>query len=445
MFDLTKEIKLTTTFQKKYKIARSAVYVVFIVTALFVAHKILFPIVPLDFSMNTPESTKNKITFPRVSSTNEFPTNGTVGASEKLVFNANPAGLFSDANVTLTTAKKNKNIENSTITIQKSYQAFFYPEGKPVGFKDGTLLATTNGDYYIVSDGKIRKFSNTSIILQLGYPKTAFTSVSDNDLKLNFVGEEIKDANEYPSNTIFAIEDTYYELKQGQLYPFVSTSAFLSQFEATSAIAKNKDFLSKYIVSETSLGYEDGTLASSDVSVFILSQGKSYPVQSAETFLTMGYNWDNLTPVTTDELGIYEKQKQFTSDSPHPDGTIFLDQKTNSYFLIENKFRRPITNEAVIKSYSKRKAVLASLEDSARKVSCNLKKNTSAIDLYFCKASVAELQSIIGNYYQVTADFTAQTNLNNLNITFSTQLSWPNMRDSLSKIKTRILARFLTN
>lgn len=444
MFDLTKEIKLTPDLQKKYTIARTTMHVVFVATALFVAYSILFPTVPLDFNMNAPESNKNTLPMPIVSSTKEFPPKATVSANDNLVFDASPSGQFSNANVTFTIAKKNADIGNSTIKIKKSYQAFFYPTGKPVGFKDGTLLSTSNGNYYIVSDGSLRKFSSTNTILQLGYPKSAFIAVLDDDLKFNPVGDEISSTNEYPNNTIFAIEDTYYELIEGQMFPFVSTPAFLSQFDAINAIAKNKDFLAGYKVSETSLGYEDGTLASSDVSVFILSQGKSYPVQSVETFLRMGFSWDNLTPVTTDELGIYAKQKQFTSDSPHPDGTIFFDQNTNKHFMIEKEFKRPMDSDAVAKSYSKRKAVLASLEDAEKIASCDLKRKSSGSDIYSCEANVADLQPFIGNYYQITANFPVETNINNLNVTFSTQLTWPNMRDSLSKIKTKILTRFLT-
>jgi len=219
MFDLTKEVVLQPSLQKKYAALRALLHFVFLIAMLFVLYRILFPIVPLDFSLDNPNSTKNTLVSPRLSQTGEFPPKKSVGATETLIFNANPIGQFSEANIAFTLEKNSNNIENTSIKIRKSYQAFFFPIGNPIDFKNGTLLATPSGGYYIVSDGTARKFSNTDIILSLGYPKGAFISISEDDLKLNKIGQEITDVNNYPNDTLFAIEDNFYQLKNQQLFP----------------------------------------------------------------------------------------------------------------------------------------------------------------------------------------------------------------------------------
>lgn len=439
MFDLTKEIKLSPALQKKYAISRSILHVVFVASAGFVAYSVLFPTIPLDFDMNNPNSSKNTLVSPRIEQTKTFPAKGIIGANEKFLFNANPIGQFSDADISFTLAKKGNNIEGATIKIQKSYQAFFFPSGNPIGFKDGSLLTTADGAYYLVSNGALRKFSNTNIILALGYPKNAFITVSNDDLKYNKIGEEIKDANAYPDNTIFVIDNNYYELQGGQLSQFVSARAFLSQFNSANAIAKNNDFLSSYQLSETSLGFADGTLASSADSVFILSEGKSFPIENADTFNAMGFDWNNVIPVTSDELSAYKQQKQFTHDQPHPNGTIFVDQKTSAYFMIKDGFKLPIPNETIMKTYSQQKPILVDSQSASVESSCELKKNLFSSNTFGCSANLQSLEKLIGNDYQVSATFPSATNLNSVNVTFSTPLTLNSLKGSLSKIKGRII------
>ncbi|MDD5396429.1 MAG: hypothetical protein PHW24_00015 [Candidatus Moranbacteria bacterium] len=441
MFDLTKQIRLSTELQKKYQLARAVLHVVFVVSALFIAYRILFPIIPMDFSIANPSSNKNTLVFPRLGQAGEFPKKGLLPKGSSLFFNANPTGQFSSAVVNLTFDKNGQNLEGTTVKINKSYQAFFFPTGEPVGFKDGTLLTTENGAYYIVSNGLLRKFANTDIILQLGFPKSAFMLVSQDDLKYNKPGNDVADTLSYPENSLFAIGDNYYELKNGKLLPFISTQAFLSQYPQTAAIAKNSDFFAQYPASETSLGFADGTLGSAADSVYILSEGKSYPVASANSFNVMGLNWNDIIPLDQNELSIYDKQKQFTVDDPHPNGIIFKDQKTNELFIIKDGKKLPVPNETILKTYSKQRPIIASLDDSKLEASCTLKKKLFSDNNYACQTSLENLMAAVGNDYQINVAFPNGATITNLNATFSTPFNWESMRNSLSKIKTAIAER----
>ena len=441
IFDLTKKVKLEGKLQTKYVIARIMLHVVFLATMLFVAYRILFPIVPFDFSMKTPLSAKNTLVSPHLAQTGEFPTKRIVKASDTIIFDANPIGQFSEANFSFIPDKNTGTLENTTIEISKSYQAFFYPAGEQIGLRDGTLASTSTGSYYIVSNGTLRKFANTDIILKLGYPKSAFIEISTDDMKLNKIGTDIANADSYPDNTFFAINDTYYQLKNQQLFAFISVRAFLSQFDANLAIAKTSDFLSKYPLSETNLGFADGTLASSADSVFILSDGKSYPIENEVTFSAMGFAWDAVVSVTTNELSAYVKQKQFTNRDPHPNGTIFIDQKTNEWFAIENGKKCEIKNETVKKSYSKQRPILVNALDAKKQAACTLKKNSLGFNEYSCGVSLESLDPLVGNDYQISATFQKESTLSTINTTFSTPLTTDSLKSSLSVIKTKLKNR----
>jgi len=445
MFDLTSEIKLDQKMQKRYNIARGFLYVAFFIVALFIADRVLFSSVSLVFSFDNVSSLKNTIDPPYVASAPENPAKNPISAKDKFIFYSTAFGNFSDASLTFTVENNSPDIEGSSVNLRKSYQAFLYPIGEPVGFKDGTLLTTENGKYYLVSDGVLRKFSSIEILLSLGYPRDSFIQVQQEDLQFNQSGSDIIDEAAYPDDTLFAVEDTYYKLKGGQLFPFISAQAFLSQFDANQAITKNRDFLSRYAVSEKLLGFADGTLASSDVSVFILSEGKSYPISNAETFVRMGFSWDDVIPLDSEELNLYEKQKHFTINQVHPNGTVFLDQASQKYFVIKEKQKLPIGSQTIAKSYFKKNPVLANLQESAADmIHCQLKKAWLSSSRYYCDLPLDSVANFFGSDYEFNVLFANDIKIKDIKTTFFTPPNWKNLMLSLSTIKNSLKNNYLT-
>lgn len=439
MFDLTKEIKLKPQSTRKYNISRALLYTAFLVMVLFVADRIIFPPATRVFSFANPTSSKNNILLPHVASDQNTLAKNSISANDRFTFYAALSGDFSNASLTFTMDKKSDQ-KNSIVSLSKSHQSFFYPTGKPAGFKNGTLLTTADGKYYIVSNGKIRKFSNINIVSELGFPKNSFTQISQDDLQYNETGEDIVETDTYPDNTFFAIDDTYYELIDRQLFPFVSTQAFLSQFDFSQAIIKNSDFLARYAVSETPLGFADGTLASLNGSVFILSEGKSYPIADANTFVQMGFEWENIIALeNNNNLAIYEKQKLFNGNQPHPDGTLFLDPKIKKYFIVSDGEKLPIESKAVADTYSKQHPVIVDLAASQENVSCQLKKKFLSGKSFVCDFPV---KTTIGNYYKIDTMFANDAKIGNIDITFYTTPTWQNFKTSLSKIRNEALIKY---
>lgn len=442
MFDLTREVRLDQESQKKYAALRIALHIVFLFGIFLIAYYILFPTVSLIFSFANANSLKNTLVSPRISSALDKTTKSQIAANNTLFFNANPIGNFSTANFTFTTDKKSMGMKKFDVKIRKSYQAFFYPTGKPAGFKNGTLLSS-NGSYYIIYDEKLHKFSEAAIVLKLGYSKNSFLEVSQNDLLSNEIGSEIESADSYPEGTLFAIGETYYQMQNQKLFPFVSTRAFFSQFEANQAIIKDAAFLKIYPASDDQLGFVDGTLASFEQSAYILSEGKSYPIVNAETFIQMGFNWNDIVALDSEELNIYKKQKQFNRDQPHPNGTVFFDQATEKYFVIKNNEKHPIENAAVVKTYSKQKFVIANSKESEASVSCQLEKSFLSSQKYHCDVPLDSFEKFLGNDYQIETKFANEAEISNIDVTFSTPLSWPNLRSSLSRIKVNLRNNYI--
>ena len=442
MFDLTEKIRFTPPLQKKYIRARILLHFVFFLSLIYIANRVLFPSQALDLFFDNINSTKNTIVNPRADD-GKIPPKGLIPNGNTFTFNANPIGNFSSVTFAFDT-DKNFNAENAIVSARKSYQAFFYPIGKPLGFKSGSLLTTSDGNYYIVSNGLLRWFANTNIILEFGYPKDSFISISNENLKYNSSGPDIISSNTYPDDSLFIIDDKYYQLKNGQLLSFVSNRAYLSQYQVIQAIAKNEDFFNIYPASEMSLGFSNATLGSAGESVFILSDGKSYPIADFNTFLQMGFSWDNVIALESDELGAYEQQKQFNLNQAHPDGTLFSDKKTNTYFLIDNGEKRPILNGEILGTYPKQNIIEVDQEGSQKKLTCLLKKQFLKSNTYGCEMPLEEIANVIGNDYEIKVQFNSETKIKHVNLNFSTPIAWSNLRLSLSKIKENLKSNYTT-
>jgi hypothetical protein len=432
-------LNLEKHWQKKYSIARAILYVSYLSGALFVAYRILFPMADFSFSFASLNSLKNNIISPRLSD-GTTPPKGTVAKDQKIEFNINPLGNFSKATISFTFNGNAPKENQIALKMNRSYQAFFYPTGDPVGFRNGTLLEN-EGNFYIISDNTLRKFSEKSIPEQLGIKSGSFLSVKKEDLAYNKAGAEITDSKEYPIDTLIQIENKYYKISSSQqLVPFVSEQAFLSQYDSKTATPKDASFLKTHAVSDSfMIGFADGILVSSDQSVFILSNGNSYPIADPETFASFGYSWDDVIAITPEELGIYKRQKQFDMLAAHPIGTIFLDTKTMEYYLVTENQKNPIKSQAILNQYMKKTAIDVDSESFSKSASCKFKNRLFQKNIAECDIDFSNISKLPGNDYQFESSFSENTKIQNINATFYTPLKFENLMISLAKIKARIL------
>ena len=444
MINLTQKMTLQSKWKRIYLISRFFLYLLFLLAGLLVAYQILFPEISLDYSFATTNSLKNTLFLMRTSASQNPPKNGSLKKNELLSFNANPLGNFKDAKLSFVLDKNSPVPTQMNVKIRKAYSAFFFPTGAPLGFPSGSLLSA-NGIYYIISDGKARQFVSGSALDQLGFSRSSFVRISADDLKLNPKGDDILSANSYPEDTLIVVGNQYYQFKNGALIPFVSDKAFLSSYDPTQAIPKNEDFLKDKTISENFVGFADGTLASSDQSVFILSGGQSFPIADSTTFLAMGFDWKDVLPLTPGEINAYQRQKQFTVNQPHPNGTIFYDQKENKYFMIEAGFKRTLENQAVIKARLKVSPVLVDNQSLGQNATCQLIKETLTFHTFTCKLNLDAINVFAGNDYQFDADFVSEAKLVSANVVFYTQFSQANTLTSLSLIKNRLQNNYVKN
>lgn len=438
--DFTKNVKLEGKQLRLYRLARLLVFAAFIAGAIYYAYLLFFPSQSFDFSFRTTGATKNTIVNPRDSQGNLM-NNGNLPKETNLLFDTALWGDFSKIKLSIVLEKQSLSPGFLKVSARKSFQAFFYPEGKPMGFKDG-MLVKNNDSFYLISGGKARKFVSSDIARKLGFDPQAFREVSAEELKYNEAGENIANVSEYPDDSLFKIGEEYYRLKNGVLSQFVSEKAYLTNYDLNQAIEKESGFLNNYQVSEDFLGFSDGTLVSFDISAFIVSQGKLFPINNITTFESMGFNWQDLVPASGEEIGIYEKAKLFNIDQPHPNGIIFSDKETGKYYYIQDGQKREIKGSGIINAYLRKSPVLAEQKGLETENRCELKRSLGISKTYSCEIPIENARFLLGNDYQFKIESDSDIVIKEAGARFEKSITWENLKLALSDIKKRIIANY---
>ncbi|OGI34915.1 MAG: hypothetical protein A2259_03580 [Candidatus Moranbacteria bacterium RIFOXYA2_FULL_43_15] len=445
MFDLTKNVKLNQEDIALYRRTQTGLYVLAFSAGLILLFLILFSSKKFVFSFLTPDSNKNDIIDPR-DENNIFPDRGEIKTGNPLIFDTVATGRYSSAEIRLTVAKNSPKPENVSAKVRKSYQAFLYPEGDPIGFKDGTLLKN-NGGYFIVSDGKIRKFANENTVLDLGFPRNAFRETSPEESGYNPEGEIIIQskidsseliAPDYPDSSIFKIEETYYILKNGELTPFISEKAYLTQYDINQAIVKGRDFLRYYPISNNPLGFGDGTIISYGEAAFIVSGESILPIDNPETFVEKGYLWEEIIPVSGDEFSLYPKGKLQMLRSPHPDGIVYLTEESSKWYLVKEGKKHLLSSENIARSWLKKSPVTVSEKSLELKDACSFEKETLSFRTYSCRFPVDSLEVFRGKDYEFKLLGKSDTRLETLNVTFKKEVSRDNLKFALIDLYNKL-------
>jgi hypothetical protein len=378
MFDFTGRLNLEKKQYQIYRRLQILLYFCAFLSSLYFAYLIIFPSAYFSFDFSNPNSLKNTVINPR-NSEGSYAEHGTVSSGKKMVFDTALVGNYGNAQIELTMDKQSENPENFEVQAKKSFQAFFYPEGKPMISRDAD---------------------------------------------------------------IFKISDNYYLLSDGKLKKFLSQNAYLSQYDESAASEKDSSFLSQYLLDEDMIGYADGSLLSYGISAFIVSSGKLLPINNTVTFTAMGYDWNDVKQASADEISFYEKDKLFTISSPHPNGTIFFASDSKKSYMIENGTKRLFPSAEILKSWQKSSPVTVSEKSLTYLEKCNLSKETLSFRTYSCDIPLSNFSNLIGKDYEFYLISGKDIKIDAINVTFKKQLSWINFKTTVRDLINKIMANY---
>jgi hypothetical protein len=368
-----------------YRLLRIALFAVFIIGASLFAYHTLFPSQEFLFSFSNPETAKNTLEDP-VGIDGTSLRKGRVASSQTLQTFAGTVGAFSSARVRLVLEKDSALPPDNSlhISLRKSYRSYFLPEGDSIRV--------------------------------------------------------------VPKERGLSINGVPYLFQTDTLYPFVSDKAALSRFPKEKILAANDELLTIVPLQESVAGFRTGALLSDAQGVYAIDgDGKAHPIGSTEVFESLGLHWNDVIPVSEEELGFHKRGKIFLFDSAQPDGTIFYDTVKDGYSIVQNGKRLPIENREYLEPLLK---VTTPIDVSSNSLSttatCTLERTLFSVfhPTYICTVLVDTLKSFSGGSFSIALNTDNDIHVASLTTTFSTKPDQGNFSLFLRQIRDRFSAAY---
>lgn len=374
-------IPIPPHWRQHYRILRALLYAAVIATVSIFALRVLFPTLVFSFNFKTPSSSKNNILDPR-SPENIPRTNGKIEAGGTLIADAGIVGNFAQARARVTLEKQSALPENLAFSLRRSYRSFLLPTGE--------------------------------------------------------------DVTGFPEESLYRIDGTYYALRNDTIFPFVSENAYRSRYPDEFAVPATRDFLARYPVSESWIGFRIGSVVSfADGAFLIVSDTEMRPIGSADIFLALGYRFEDVRPASEEEIGIYERGRIFLLGARHPDGTLLLDEDTKTYYIVEHDMKRALTDPRYRDFIMKQQTPISvSSRSGETHANCTLEPSLFG-QSFSCSTELAALPSQLGSDFEIRIEgANTDIDINTLQVSFATDKSTENLLTLLSQIKQRLLSRF---
>ena len=174
-----------------------------------------------------------------------------------------------------------------------------YPHTKDlvVGASTGNLFMLANNQKRAISEALFKK---------IGYNPEEIIQADETDLKYYEDGPSI--VSPYPTGALLQnkITKAVYYVEEDIKYPLIDATILLANYPYTHIIKVEPEELANYKAGGQ-LKLKSGTLVKSaaEPAVYVIDQGKKCPIVSAETFETLGYQWNAILIVPESVLNLH--------------------------------------------------------------------------------------------------------------------------------------------
>ncbi len=186
----------------------------------------------------------------------------------------------------------------------------------------------------------------------MGYRWENVIDILDVDLNQVPTGANLDFSRIHPDGTLIqGLTDTVYVLEGGQKRGIISANAFLTQYRWQDIVHVDEEELSSYPVGPHKVFRDGSLIKGSTDAVYFIENNIRRGFISAQVFLDLGFNWNNVWDVTDSELNLLPEGPPITGTNAHPDGTL-LKGSSNTVYVLEGGEKRPIiSSEAFLSIY----------------------------------------------------------------------------------------------
>lgn len=417
-----------------YFTLRIALVLVFMGIGVFVVVKTVFPNGGGYFDFKSYGSGKNTLADPRYENGTPI-VKGTIKKGSLMILNTSASGDFSRADIDFSGTRDAVEYLG-TISLVQAYRAYLYPMGEPIVCpREGSLVAS-GGKYKMISGGKSREFVSAEDVVARGYYLDQFMDFPSESVSQCPRGELIDVGERVIPGMLIVTDEGFFQLLDNEWVSFVSDSAFFSRYRKEDAVSVSQEVFALFPVREKLTGFADGVLVSYGESVYVTEGDMLRPIDSVDTFLSKGYEWENVVAMSGEEFGMYARGKLYTKREPHPNGTIFMEERTDAMYVVEGGTKREIAFPQLRAQFSGVHPLSASAVDLGECMA------TSGWLSFGCSIDWAGKERGMGAEYQLTYVAKADVTLDEMEIVFLREKNMRNLGLFLAETMGKLQSRY---
>jgi len=183
-----------------------------------------------------------------------------------------------------------------------------YPIGEPMKFPNFSLVKTPKGKIYLIDNGKKREIS-LSMFRQIGFHPEEIIEISDNDLNIlnQYYENGTPITSPWINETLLQDEKSkgVWLVKDAVRQAIIDRTILEINFPYQKIIKVSPEELEKLQIGPP-VKLKNGTLITSAKSpvIYVVGQGKKFPIADPETFEALGYSWQAVVTVPEKVLNL---------------------------------------------------------------------------------------------------------------------------------------------
>jgi hypothetical protein len=183
-----------------------------------------------------------------------------------------------------------------------------YPIGNAISYSEYSLVRVPEGHIYLLVGKLKRKIESDAAFRYFGFSPDEVLTGSQADLAYFAEGLPINEATAQPLGALLQDPESYgvYYVLDGVKSPLTAPELLSLNFAGMTVRKSTTEELANYIKG-TPVLLKDGLLvkAADDSKVYVIANGRKLPIFSEYTFNSLGYQWPNITTVSSALLQLH--------------------------------------------------------------------------------------------------------------------------------------------
>ncbi len=183
-----------------------------------------------------------------------------------------------------------------------------YPTGEPIRFSQYSIVRIPTGQIYLLVDNTKRRFANMEAFRKLGFNPEEIIMAGQTDVDTYQEAEAITISSAYPTGALLQDNKTggVYWLNAGVKAPIWDSVFLKTRFKNKKVVPVSPTELAKYPTVDP-IRLNDGDLVKSSTSptVYVIENGIKRAFDSGDTFVKLGYKWENIKTFSQKILDIH--------------------------------------------------------------------------------------------------------------------------------------------